>query len=237
MAASAEQILDDPESYSEGMKSSKAAAWQGMMQEEYQSLIKIGTWKLVPLPAGRKAIRCKWIYKIKTYSDGTIAWYKARLVAQDCTQTRGVDYDQTFSLVVKYDSIQTVLAIAAQQQMLIMQFDIQTAFLHGVIDTIICMLQPPGFEVTSKGGQPLICLILNNLYRLKQSGRIWNQIFERYFLKFELEPTDANQCIYIFRNDPALIVSLFVDNGLACCSSNSKLATLISYMEQHFVIT
>jgi hypothetical protein len=65
-------------------------------------------------PSGFKAVRCKWVYKVKTNSDGTVARYKARLVAQGCIQMQGVDYDQTFSPVVKYDSIRTVLAIAAQ---------------------------------------------------------------------------------------------------------------------------
>jgi hypothetical protein len=91
------------------LRSLEAAEWQKAMATEYQSLLDIGTWKLVPLPVGRKAIRCKWVFKIKTNPDGSIARYKARLVAQGCTQTHGIDYDQTFSPVVKYDSIHTTL--------------------------------------------------------------------------------------------------------------------------------
>ena len=71
------------------------------------------TWKLVVLPKGRKAIGCKWMYRVKTNLDGSVAQYKARLVAQGCTQISGVDYDETFSPVVRHESIQTVLAIVA----------------------------------------------------------------------------------------------------------------------------
>jgi hypothetical protein len=62
------------------------------------------------------------------------------------------------------------LAIAAQQSMYLMQFDIQTAFLNGLIDTVIYMLQPPGFEVEGPAGLTLVCLILRNLYGFKQFG-------------------------------------------------------------------
>jgi hypothetical protein len=74
--------------------------------------MQTGTWKLVHLPPSRKPVKCKWIYRVKTNSDGTIVRFKARLVAQGCTQTYGVDYNQPFSPVVKYDSIITTLAIA-----------------------------------------------------------------------------------------------------------------------------
>jgi hypothetical protein len=156
--ASSVHIPDDLENYKSAMQSPEAAHWQKAMQAEYDSLMQTGTWRLISLPAGRKVVRCKWIYRIKTNSDGSIARYKARLVAQGSTQIAGVDYDQTFSLVVKYDSIQTTLAIAAQQKMHITQFDIQTAFLHGLIDTIIYMLQPLGFEIASDNGAVMVCM-------------------------------------------------------------------------------
>lgn len=132
-------IPEDPDTYTEAMRSPQASEWQAAMQIEYDSLISSGTWRLVQLPLGRKAVKCKWIYRVKTNPDGSVSKYKARLVAQGCTQTKGVDYDQTFSPVVKYDAIRAVLSIAAQQGMHMTQFDIQTAFLNGLIDTVLYM--------------------------------------------------------------------------------------------------
>jgi hypothetical protein len=232
IAESALRIPDDPKNYVEAMNSPEATAWCAAMDTEYESLIQASTWKLVPLPSELKAIRCTWIYKVKMHSDSTVARHKAHLVAQGCTQTPGIDFDQTFSPVVKYDSIRTILAIATQQQMHLTQFDIQTAFLHGVIDTIIYMIQPPGYEVAGPDGSVLVCLLLKSLYGLKQSGRIWNQTFDSFLVKFELEPTNADQCVYISKNDPALIITLFVDNAAHLTPSLQRSSRIWSSISQ-----
>jgi hypothetical protein len=117
------------------------------------------------------------------------------------------------------------------------QFDIQTAFLYGLIDVVIYMLQLPGFEISGSDGEPLVCLVLKSLYGLKQSGRIWNKTFSNFLTAFELEATIADPYVFISRNEPTLILTLFVDDGLAYCVSLPKLEALISHMESHFSIT
>jgi len=104
-------IPTDPKNYDAAINSPEAKEWLVAMQAEYISLIKASTWRLVPLPPGRKAVSYKWVYMIKTNSDGTIAKFKARLVAKGFTRTKGIDYDQTFSPVVKYESIRTMLEL------------------------------------------------------------------------------------------------------------------------------
>uniref|UniRef100_A0A2N9HM25 Integrase catalytic domain-containing protein n=1 Tax=Fagus sylvatica TaxID=28930 RepID=A0A2N9HM25_FAGSY len=75
------------------------------MKEELDALLKTGTWDLVDLPAGKSAIGCKWVYKIKTRSDGTVDRYKARLVAKGFTQEYGIDYEETFAPVARLSSL------------------------------------------------------------------------------------------------------------------------------------
>ena len=156
-------------------------------------------------------------------------------MAQGCTQISGVDYDQTFSPVVWHESIRTMLAIVAQQNMYIVRFDICTTFLHSKMDTKLYMRQPIGF--VDQANPDLVCLILQSLYGFKQSGRLWNKKFDAFFIKFDLHPTSADPCVYISGSEPPLIVTLFVDDGLACCISQSKLDRFISHMEKHFAIT
>eukprot|EP00253_Pinus_taeda_P004938 PITA_04938 len=80
-------------------------SWESAMEEEYKSLLENQTWDLVPLPSGRKLVRCKWVYRTKSVVDGQITRRKARLVAKGFQQVHGIDYDETFAPVAKMDSI------------------------------------------------------------------------------------------------------------------------------------
>lgn len=86
---------DEPRSYSEAIQKKE---WLHAMQHELSALQNNHTWILVDLPKGKKAISCKWVYKLKLKSDGSIERYKARLVARGFTQKQGIDYDETFLL-------------------------------------------------------------------------------------------------------------------------------------------
>ena len=81
------------------------AHWDAAMNEEMAALDANKTWDLVPLPKDKKAIGCKWVYKIKHNADGSISRYKARLVAKGYAQTYGIDYDETFSPVARMATV------------------------------------------------------------------------------------------------------------------------------------
>ena len=85
------------------------------MEEEFNSLQKSNTWELVDLPPGRKLVQCKWVYKTKFAANGSPFKYKAILVAKGYSHVHGIDYNETFALVAKMDSIRLALAIAASK--------------------------------------------------------------------------------------------------------------------------
>lgn len=99
----------EPSSVSEAMQSSH---WKQAMIDEFRALQRNNTRTLVSLPEGRKAVGCKWVYKVKENPDGSINKYKARLVAKGFHQTPGFDFNKTFSPVVKPTSIRRILTLA-----------------------------------------------------------------------------------------------------------------------------
>jgi hypothetical protein len=115
----------EPESLDDALKSEK---WRKAMGEEYEALMKNKTWHLVPPSKGKNLIDCKWVYRIKKKSDGTVDRYKARLVAKGFKQRYGIDYEDTFSPVVKAATIRLVLSIDVTRGWSLRQLDVQNAF-------------------------------------------------------------------------------------------------------------
>jgi hypothetical protein len=105
--------------------------WDTTMNEEYRSLMTNDTWDLVPLPKRRKLVRCKWVYRTKYASDGSVKRYKAQLVAKGFSQVEGFDYNETFSPIAKMNSIRLVLSLAASHKWEVHQMDVKSSFLHG----------------------------------------------------------------------------------------------------------
>jgi len=170
-AFSACQILE-PSTIDEALASDHATEWRQAADLEYKSLISNNTWELVELPAGRKPIGCKWVFKVKYRSDGEVERFKGRLVAKGYAQMYGIDYDETFAPVVHFSSIRTLLAFAVQNSLLIHQMDVVTAFLNGNLSEEIYMQQPDGY--IQVGNEHLVCKLKKSLYGLKQSPRCWN---------------------------------------------------------------
>ncbi|GMJ02540.1 cysteine-rich RLK (RECEPTOR-like protein kinase) 8 [Hibiscus trionum] len=90
----------------------KSPHWRQAAQEEYDALVKNNTWMVVELPANRRAVQCKWIFKVKRHADGSVSRYKARLVAKGFLQQPGCDFHETFSPVIKPTTVRTIVSIA-----------------------------------------------------------------------------------------------------------------------------
>jgi len=116
------------------------------MQQEVQALHANKTWSLVPPPAHKRPIGCKWVFKIKYNPNGTIERYKAKLVAKGFSQVEGIDYWETFAPVAKLTTVRILLSLAAMQNWHLHQLDINNAFLNGDLDEDVYMQLPPGFR-------------------------------------------------------------------------------------------
>ncbi|GKU90566.1 hypothetical protein SLEP1_g4548 [Rubroshorea leprosula] len=101
------------------------------MQDELQALDKTCTWDVVDLLVGNPLVSCKWVYKIKTRSDGFVERYKAHLVAKGFTQEYGIDYEETFALVARPTSVRSLITIVVAKRGKLFQMDVKNAFLNG----------------------------------------------------------------------------------------------------------
>ncbi|GAA0175159.1 transmembrane signal receptor [Lithospermum erythrorhizon] len=138
------------------------------MEREIEALELNHTWKIINLPPDHRPIGCKWVYKVKRKSDGSLDKYKARLVVKGYNQVEGLDYYDSFFPVAKSVTVRLVLAIVAAKGWLLHQMNINNIFLHGFLDEEIYMTLPEGYKEEEK---PKVCKLTRSLYDLKQASR------------------------------------------------------------------
>ena len=109
------------------------ADWVNSMHEELHQFVWNDVWELVPRPKGVNVIGTKWIFKNKSDKHGTVIRNKSRLIAQGYTQVERIDFDETFALVARLESIMILLAIASHLNFKLYRMDIKSAFLNGML--------------------------------------------------------------------------------------------------------
>ncbi|KAM2039353.1 hypothetical protein ACFX1T_012806 [Malus domestica] len=166
-------VATEPRSFAQASSDPK---WRLAMEHELATLEANDTWSLQPLRLGKKPVGCKWVYKIKFNSDGSIERYKARLVAKGYSQIEGLDYCETFTPVTKHATVRLLLAVASLHHWHLYQLDVNNAFLHGDLHEDVYMSLPPGF---GRKWETRVCKLYKSLYGLKQASCQW-------FLKLSL---------------------------------------------------
>jgi histone deacetylase 1/2 len=204
------------------------------MDVEYMALMRNKTWHLVPPEKGRNLIDSKWVYKIKRKSDGSLDRYKARLVAKGFKQRYGIDYEDTFSPVVKPATIRIVLSIAVSRGWSLRQLDVQNAFLHGVLEEVY-MKQPPGYEDQSLPNY--VCKLDKALYGLKQAPRAWYSKMSAKLRDLGFKSSKADTSLFFYGKGAIIIfVLIYVDDIIVASSMQSATLALLKDLGQDFAL-
>ena len=159
--------------------------------------------------------------------------YEAHLVAQGYSQRPGIDYDETFPLVVCFKSIRCVIALATHKNMEVHQVDIKTAFLNGELMEEAFMCHPEGFK--QQGKEEFVCRLNTSIYGLKQSPCCWNESLHGHLKQIKFVQTSGDPCIYVSQDGNA-IVGVYVDDLLIAGKNVKRLDEIKSSIADCFEV-
>ena len=225
----------EPRTLKEAQASPEWSHWKDAMDKEIAQFQTRRTYQLTDPPPGRKAIGCRWVFRLKLDENGQVIKHKARLVAQGFSQVPGLDFYDTFAPVIRMDSLRMILAIAAQRGMTLRQFDVVGAYLNAELEEEVYMRQPPGYD----DGSGRVCRLLKALYGLKQAGRQWNTHMNDIMVqKLQFRRLRADVCVYIKISPEGLvIIGIHVDDMAAAADTEKLMNALEAELRKHLEIT
>ena len=193
-----------------------------------------GTWELVSRPENKSVLKNKWVFRLKKRQDGSIEKFKARLVARGDQQKKGIDYEEVFAPVARYDTIRAFLATCVEMDMHVHQMDVVTAYVQGDLNEDIYMIQPEMF--ISEGNENKVCKLNRPLYGLKQAGREWYQKLDTSLASIKFEKSPENPCVYSRTCSDAIIV-VYVDDLLIGSKSMNEIIKVKNLLKKKFKMT
>jgi hypothetical protein len=221
--------LSEPTSYRDAILHPE---WQHAMTDEIVAFERTGTWNLVPYPPRVHPITCKWVYKVKARSDGSLERYKARLVARGFQQKQGRDYDETFVPVAHMTTIHALLVVASVREWSISQLDVKNIFFNGELREDVYMRLLSRYSVL-KG---MVCHIHRSLYGLKQAPQAWFQSFAFVVTTagFFASTHDLTLFVHVSPCDRTLL--LYVDDMIITGDDPEYIAFVKTHLSDQFLM-
>ena len=200
------------------------------------ALKKNKTWEITSFPARKQSVGCKWIFTVKHKADGSIDHYKARLVAEGFTQIYGIDYQETFAPVAKFNTVRVLLSLATYSDWPLHQLDVKNGFLNGDLEEKVFMEVPPSFDLLGMKNQ--VCKLRKSLYGLKQSPRAWFERFTKIVSKHAFSQGQANQIVFVKHSLDGRITILivYVDDIILIGDFGEEIANLKGFLAIDFEI-
>lgn len=222
-----------PTTYKEATECREREHWMSAIENELHAHTKNGTWTIVPRTAAMKVIGNKWLFVHKRNEKGEIVRYKARLVALGFGQKFGVNFFETYSPVANTNSIRMLIAMCSIRGYTILQFDVDTAFLYGVLEELVYMNVPTGIDA----GPNMVCKLNKSLYGLKQAAHVWNKTINSALIVMGFTNSMADPCIYVkvIRGE-RVFICLYVDDLLVAAQNTELIDSVKNDLMKHFRI-
>ena len=179
-------------------------------------------WELVPRPKGVNVIGTKRIFKKKFDEHGTVIKNKSRLVTQSYTQVEGVDFNETFALVARLESIMILLTIISYLNFKLYQMDVKSAFLNAMLQEEVYVEQSKGFIDPYKPDD--VYKLKRALYGLKQAPRAWYDRLTVYLTEHRFKRGSADTTLFIRNDKNSFIVAQIYVDDIVFGATNDSLA-------------
>ncbi|GKA50481.1 ribonuclease H-like domain-containing protein [Tanacetum coccineum] len=187
--------------------------WKQAMDSEMFALLSNDTWELVPRPTHANIVGLRWLYRYMFDSLGHLEQYKGRSVAQGLSQEPGIDFDETFSLVVKPATIRIFLSIDISRHWPIHQLDVKNAFLNGDLTEEVYMKQPP-------------------------APRAWYQRFAVYIFSLGFCSSKSDTSLFTYhRGRDTIYLLLYVDDIILATPSPDSVHRVLLCLSSEFSMT
>ena len=217
---------DSPRTYEEALRGNDCDLWKEAMDREMNCLTKNKTWKLVEKPKNKKILDLKWVFTNKSNNRK-----KARLVVRGFQQKEVLE--DLYSPVAKVQTLKLLLSYCCQYGLMIMQMDVETAFLNGTVKSEVFVKQPMGYDDESEK----VCKLEKALYGLRESSRAWYECFDDYMEKLGFQRSESDYCLYIkYGSDDIIYLILFVDDLLICGKSRRKIDEVKTKLSNKFAM-
>ncbi|CAL1353265.1 unnamed protein product [Linum trigynum] len=222
--------MKEPQTFEEAMLHE---GWNRAVNDELGALDAKHTWDIVDCPPGKKLIDNKWVFKEKLHADGSLERQKARLVAKGFTQIYGVDFLDTFSPVVKVNTVKTLLAVASVKNWFLHQMDISNAFLNGDLEEEVYIKIPLGMKAIP--GK--CCKLRKSLYGLKQASRQWYAKLTEALTNFGFTQSYSDYSLFTKQTPEGILVMLvYVDDLILSGNSMKLIQGAKNYLSQQFKV-
>ena len=233
MCSANNKMEDDPIFAEEALARYDAEKWREAMSEELQAFQENDAWEVVDRPSDVTIVDNKWVFKKKCDSEGKIS-YRARLVARGFNQKQGIDYNETFSPVVRHSTLRLLIALSAQLNLEILHLDVKTAFLNGLLKEQVFMYQPVGLKFFDENK---VLKLKKAIYGLKQSSRAWYERIYSVLIDLSYKQSETEPCLFIKQDKNVITyIALYVDDFFVFSNNKKEMLFLKEQLGKQFKI-
>ncbi|MBW0502369.1 hypothetical protein O181_042084 [Austropuccinia psidii MF-1] len=198
-----------PRTFKMAVNSTSKDIWLAAISKELKSMDDLKVWDVIELSSTFKLVGTTWVFKVKKDHLGNVVEHKARLCAQGFTQTAGIDFEKTYSLTGRLNSLRTLIAFAASNRLRFHQINIKSAFLNAPLTECVYLSIPQGLSHDRRK----YCLRLNKaIYGLKQAPLAWYERLRGWLVKVNFLPCVLDPCVFFWSGESPVWLYVHVDD-------------------------